>query len=61
MLDIRFDYRHQFGRFALVTFVDLSNVLNRYNATEDRFSELNGKEKSLGFGFIPTFAFKLEF
>jgi hypothetical protein len=60
MLDARIDYRQQFGRLALVTFLDLSNVLNRYNATEDRFSELSGEEKSLGFGFFPTFGFKLE-
>ncbi|MCA9733411.1 MAG: TonB-dependent receptor [Deferribacteres bacterium] len=61
MLDARVDYHQQFGRLALVTYVDLSNVLNRYNSTEDRFSELSGEEKALGFGFLPTFGFKLEF
>lgn len=60
MLDARVDYRQQLGRVALITFLDLSNILNRYNSTEERFSELNGEEKSLGFGFIPTFGFKLE-
>jgi hypothetical protein len=60
MLDARIDYRLQLGRLALVSFLDLTNILNRYNATEDRFSELSGKEKTLGFGFIPTVGFKLE-
>ena len=60
-LSIRADYRKQFGFLALVTFLELDNIYNKQNIYEDRFSELTGKEKGLGFGFLPNFGFKLEF
>lgn len=61
MLDVRVEYRQPIYCMALVTYLDLGNLYNRFNATEDRFSELSGEERSLGFGFVPTFGFKLEF
>ena len=61
MLDVRLEYRHRIGPITLVTYLDLGNLYNRFNATEDRFSELSGEVKSLGFGFVPSFGLKAEF
>ncbi len=61
VLSMRVDYRKQFGRLALITFFDLDNLYNRQNVYEDRFSELTGKEKGLGIGFVGNGGFKLEF
>ena len=61
VLSVRVDYRKQFGRVALITFFDLDNLYNRQNVYEDRFSELTGKEKGLGIGFVGNGGFKLEF
>ena len=61
VLSVRVDYRKQFGRLALITFFDLDNLYNRQNVYEDRFSELTGKEKGLGIGFVGNGGFKLEF
>ena len=61
LLSVRMDYRKQIGRLGLVTFIELDNVYNRFNTYEDRFSELTGEEKGLGFGFLPNGGFKVEF
>ncbi|MGI9173883.1 MAG: TonB-dependent receptor [Rhodothermales bacterium] len=61
LLSVRVDYRKQLGRFGLITFLELDNVYNRFNTYEDRFSELTGEEKGLGFGFLPNGGFTLEF
>lgn len=61
MLTVRVDYRKQIGRLGLITFVELDNIYDRFNTYEDRFSELTGKEKGLGFGFAGNAGFKVEF
>ncbi len=61
LLSIRVDYRKQLGRFALITFLELDNLYDRHNTYEDRFSELTGEEKGLGFGLVGNGGFKLEF
>lgn len=61
LLSVRVDYRKQLGRLALITFVELDNLYNRYNTYEDRFSELTGEETGLGFGLVGNGGFKLEF
>ncbi|HAB51862.1 MAG: hypothetical protein A2499_06310 [Stygiobacter sp. RIFOXYC12_FULL_38_8] len=58
--NIRVDYRHQFGKIALVAFVDILNVYNRLNVSEEQFIEYTGRIKESGFKMIPTFGFKLE-
>lgn len=58
--NIRIDYRKQLGRFGLVTFLDILNVYNHLNVTEERFLERNGEIDSQGFKMIPTFGMKLE-
>lgn len=60
LLTVRADYRAQFGPLSLVTFLELDNVYDRFNTWENRFSELTGEKKALGFGFLPNVGFKLE-
>jgi hypothetical protein len=59
-LNIRVDYRKQLGRCALVTFVDVMNVYDRLNPSEERLIEKTGEVKKIGFRMIPTFGLKLE-
>ncbi len=59
-LNVRVDYRKQFGRFAVVSFLDVVNVYNYLNVNEDRFQELTGKEESRGFQILPTIGVKVE-
>lgn len=60
-LNVRVDYRHQFGSVGLVAFLDILNVYNRLNVSEEQFIEFTGKIKEGGFRMIPTFGFKLEY
>lgn len=60
-LNIRVDYRKQFGRFALVSYLDVVNVYNHLNVNEERFQELTGEFDQRGFGILPTLGVKLEF
>ncbi|KAF0140963.1 MAG: TonB-dependent receptor plug [Stygiobacter sp.] len=59
-LNFRIDYRLQFGRLALVTFLDVLNLYDRLNASEEQLNEITGTIKKSGFRMIPTFGFKLE-
>jgi hypothetical protein len=60
LLNVRLDYRRQLGRLGLITFLELENVYNRFNTYEERFSELTGEERPIGFGFLGNAGFKLE-
>ncbi len=60
-LNIRVDYRKQFGKFAVVSFLDIVNIYNYLNVNEERFQELNGEFDERGFGILPTLGIKLEF
>lgn len=60
LLNVRLDYRRQLGPLALITFLDLENIYNRFNTYEERFSELTGVERPIGFGFLGNAGFKLE-
>lgn len=60
-LNIRVDYRHQFGTIAIVTFLDILNLYNRLNVTEEQFSAITGRSTGAGFQMIPTFGVKLEY
>jgi outer membrane receptor protein involved in Fe transport len=59
-LNIRVDYRKQFGRFALVTFVDVLNLYGRLNVNEVRFLPVTGGTVEKGFTVTPTIGVKLE-
>ena len=58
--NFRVDYRKQFGRLALVSFLDIVNVYNRLNVSQERFRELVGDIEEAGFEILPTFGVKLE-
>jgi hypothetical protein len=60
-LNVRVDYRKQFGRLALVSFLDIVNVYNHLNANQELFLFLTGEHSDKGFGILPTFGLKLEF
>lgn len=60
-LNIRIDYRKQIGMFALLAFLDITNIYNRTNVNEERFLERNGGISKKGFGILPTMGIKLEF
>jgi hypothetical protein len=59
-LNLRVDYRKQFNRFSLVTFIDILNIYGNKNITERRFQERDGKNEDMGFEMLPTFGLKLE-
>jgi hypothetical protein len=60
LLNVRVDYRRRLGPVALVTFLDLENIYNRFHTCEERFSPLTGKERAIGFRFLGNAGFKLE-
>jgi hypothetical protein len=59
-LNGRLDYRRPLGPGALITFLELDNIYNRFNTYEQRFSELTGQERPIGYGFLFNAGFKLE-
>lgn len=59
-LDVRTDYRRQLGPVALITFLDVENIYNRFNIHEERFSDLTGEQRPIGYGILANFGFKLE-
>jgi hypothetical protein len=59
-LNVRVDYRKQFGRIALVSFIDVLNLYNRLNVNEERFFEKTGAIDKKGFRITPTIGVKLE-
>ena len=59
--NVRVDYRKQFGRLALVSFLDVVNLYGHLNVNEDRFLEITGEEDSRGFTILPTAGLKIEF
>ncbi|MBI3586212.1 MAG: TonB-dependent receptor [Ignavibacteriales bacterium] len=60
-LNVRVDYRYQFGNLAVVAFLDILNLYNRLNVSEEQFNEITGQSKGNGFQMIPTFGVKLEY
>ncbi|MBI3787082.1 MAG: TonB-dependent receptor [Ignavibacteriales bacterium] len=60
-LNVRVDYRHQFGSLAVVAFLDILNLYNRLNVSEEQFIEITGRNTENGFQMIPTFGVKLEY
>lgn len=59
--NIRVDYRKQFGRSAVIAFLDILNLYNRLNVNEERFIETTGTIDPKGFQILPSFGLKLEF
>lgn len=59
-LNIRIDYRRQFGRLALVSYIDILNVYGHLNVNAEEFIPQTGEIEKNGFELIPTLGFKLE-
>jgi CarboxypepD_reg-like domain/TonB-dependent Receptor Plug Domain len=59
-LNVRIDYRHQFGPLGMIAFLDIFNLYNNTNANQVRFIERSGKQVNVGLGILPTFGLKFE-
>ena len=61
-LDLRVDHRKQFGRFHLVTFLDLENVYDRENTLTQRYShDRADPEAVFQWQLLPVVGVSLEF
>ncbi len=61
-LDLRIDQRHQFGRFHLVTFLDLENIYSRDNVLTQRYSHDRAQpEPIFQWKLLPVGGLSLEF
>ncbi len=66
-LNMRVDYRKQFGdvplvkNLAFVAFLDILNFYNHPNTNSEELREFNGKVLTTGVGMLPTLGVKLEF
>jgi hypothetical protein len=58
--DIRVDYRVQINKLSLTTFMDIVDVLNRYNQSSELFQPLTGKTYFDGLAIFPTFGVRVE-
>ena len=60
-LDLRADYRFQFRQLRLTAFVDIVDILNRFNESSLLISPYNGKIQSDGLAIFPSFGLKFEY
>jgi hypothetical protein len=58
--NVRVDYRKQFRKFAIVSFVDILNVYGHLNVNEEFFQYQDGKIDKRGFRIAPTMGIKVE-
>jgi hypothetical protein len=59
-LDVRVDYKIQVKKVSITTFVDIVNILNRYNQSSELFQSATGKVYYDGLAIFPTFGLRLE-
>jgi CarboxypepD_reg-like domain/TonB-dependent Receptor Plug Domain len=59
-LDVRADYRVQLKKTSLVAFVDIVNILNRYNQSSEAFQPITGKTYFDGLAIFPSFGVRLQ-
>jgi hypothetical protein len=59
-LDLRADYTFTKARIKYTAFLDVVDVLNRYNESSAIFQPLTGKTSSLGLAVFPTFGLRLD-
>jgi len=61
-VDLRVDKKFGFGNFALVTYIEFQNLLNRENVSEYYWdNDKNEVGKILHWGFFPVGGFSLQF
>jgi hypothetical protein len=59
-LDLRADYKIQMQKSALTLFVDIVDVLNRFNQSAEIFQPLTGKTYDLGLAVFPSFGIRVK-
>lgn len=59
-LDVRADYRVQLKKVAVTAFIDIVDLLNRYNQSSEYLQPITGKTYYDGLGTFPTFGFRIE-
>lgn len=59
-LDLRADYTFTKARIRYTAFLDVVDILNRFNESSAIFQPLTGKTFSLGLAVFPTFGLRLE-
>ena len=60
-LDVRADYRFQFRQLRLTAFVDIVDIMNRFNESSLLISPYNGKVIKDGLAIFPSFGLKFEY
>ncbi len=58
--DLRADYRVQIKKTSLTAFIDIVNMLNRYNQSSQSFQPITGKIYFDGLAIFPSFGIRLE-
>lgn len=58
--DIRADYRVQVKKTSITAFIDIVDVLNRFNQSSEAFQPITGKTYYDGLGIFPSFGLRLE-
>ncbi|MEO6302860.1 MAG: TonB-dependent receptor [Bacteroidia bacterium] len=59
-LDPRVDYRVQVKKLAVTAFVDIVNILNRFNQSSEGLQPITGKRYYDGLGIFPSFGLRVE-
>ncbi|MEY3416828.1 MAG: hypothetical protein RL060_939 [Bacteroidota bacterium] len=58
--DIRVDYKIQVKKYSVTTFIDIVDILNRYNQSSELFQAITGKVYYDGLAIFPTFGVRIE-
>ena len=59
-LDLRADYNIRARKATWVLFVDIVDIQNRFNVSEEVFQPLTGRTYALGLAIFPTFGLRVE-
>lgn len=60
-LDVRADYNFKIKSISLNAFIDIADINNRTNASQELFNPITGKTFYDGIAIFPTFGLKFEF
>jgi hypothetical protein len=58
--DVRADYRVQVKKTSVTAFIDVVNLLNRFNQSSEAFQSITGKTYFDGLAIFPSFGLRLE-
>jgi CarboxypepD_reg-like domain/TonB-dependent Receptor Plug Domain len=60
-LDARVDYKFYIKKVAITAFIDIVDILNRYNQSSEMFQPITGKTYYDGLAIFPSFGVRIEF